>query len=284
MDDTKLFGYDLHTHTTASDGTLSPADLVRYAREAGLAGVGITDHDTMGGVKAAEEEGEKLGIQVIPGIEISTECEGREVHILGYYCSAESPSLAGLLEELRAARRRRLERIVENLRRAGLDISLDRIVIAIGNEAVGRPHIARALVKLGFAPSVQKAFEKYLVRGRPGYVPRYKIDPLVAVRCIREAGGVPVLAHPGLVGNDSIIPPLVEAGLMGLEVWYPEHTAEQITCYKGMAESLGLVTTGGSDFHGKGEREAEIGAVRVPERTVARLAEAAQRMNRPCHE
>lgn len=274
MGDRRPFGYDLHTHTTASDGTLSPAEVVRHVWAAGLAGVGITDHDTMGGVKAAEEEGQRLGIQVIPGIEISTEYEGREVHILGYYCSSDSASLAGVLEELRAARKQRLERIVENLRGAGLDISFDQLVIAIGNEAVGRPHIARALVKLGFASSVQEAFEKYLLRGRPGYVPRHKMDPLTAIRCIREAGGVPVLAHPGLVGDDSIITRLVDAGLMGLEVWYPEHTPEQTAHYESMAESLGLIATGGSDFHGKGEREAELGSVRVPEEFVIRLAEA----------
>ncbi len=245
--------FDLHTHTTASDGTLSPEQLIRCCLEAGLSGVGITDHDTMAAIPEAIQLAASSGLTVVPGIEISTEQHGKEIHILGYYCSPNSPSLNQMMSEVRDARKSRMELIVANLRNAGVDITLEQLVFHIGNEAVGRPHIARALVAMGAAESVQDAFDRYLVRGKPGYVPRYKLDPIVAVKQILAAGGVPVLAHPGLIGDDSVIEALIVAGLKGIEVWYPQHTNEQVEHYAEMADSLGLIPTGGSDFHGSGE-------------------------------
>lgn len=272
---------DLHTHTTASDGTLAPEELVRRAAELGLDAVGITDHDTMAGLPEAEEAGRRSGIAVVPGVELSTDATGREVHILGYYCRADAEPLASLLAAMRAGREERVERILAALARAGVSLTREDVLAAAAGEAqrpesLGRPHVARALVQHGYAESVADAFARFLVPGKPGYVPRPKLHPADAVRCVRAAGGAAVLAHPGLVGDDSILTELLAAGLQGLEVWYPDHTPEQLQRYLRLCEDLGLIPTGGSDFHGRGERWAELGQVTAPSEVVERLAAAAQ--------
>lgn len=268
---------DLHNHTTASDGILSPAELVRRARAAGLTYLGITDHDTMDGLAEASEAASRERIGLVPGVELSTDATGREVHILGFYCRAETGPLSDLLAEMRAARRRRVEQIVEQLRAAGISVAMERVAALAGGGAAGRPHVARVLVEQGFARDVRDAFDRYLGRGRPGYVPRRKLHPAEAVRRVRAAGGVPVLAHPGLMGDDGIIGELLQAGLQGLEVHYPEHGPEQVWHYGALARRHGLIATGGSDFHGAGEGRSDLGAVTVGDAVVAQLQEAARR-------
>lgn len=266
---------DLHNHTTASDGTLSPGDLVRRAAGAGLSFLGITDHDTTGGLEAAHAAARDFAIRVVPGIELSTDATGREVHILGYFCQTEAGPLAERLVSLRESRRRRLGQMVERLREAGLELTQE-VACQAGEGSPGRAHLARALVARGHAATMADAFERFLARGRPGYVPREKLHPLEAVRLVRASGGVAVLAHPGLMGDDTIIPSLVEAGLGGLEVIYPEHDGEQRDRYGEMARRFGLIATGGSDFHGVGERLADVGAARVPDQVVEELAARAR--------
>lgn len=281
-----LVAADLHTHTTASDGTLTPADLVRRAKEAGLTAVAVTDHDTMAGLSEALTAARRHGIVLVPGIEISTDAIGREVHILGYHCRPDDAHLTDLLARLRAGRRERLERMIANLRLAGIGITWADVCAQEENgsratspdTSLGRPHVARALVRAGYAGSVAEAFERFLLPGRPGYVPRFKLHPTEAVRAIRRAGGVPVLAHPDLIGDDTILPELLDAGLMGLEVWYPEHSEERTRHYLRLASAEDLIPTGGSDFHGRIERWADIGSVTAPDETVARLAAAAERL------
>lgn len=268
---------DLHTHTTASDGTLAPAALVRCAHAAGVTSLAVTDHDTFAGLAEADAEARRLGLTFVPGVELSTDATGREVHVLGYFCRAGGGPLAELLGEMRAARWRRIEEIVSRLRSAGAPVSLERVAAIAGDGAAGRAHVARALVEAGCAGSVSEAFELYLLPGRPGYVPRRKLHPAEAVRCVVEAGGVAVLAHPGLIGGDEIIPELVAAGLRGIEAYYPAHDPGQVEAYLALADRLGLIATGGSDFHGAGERWGDLGSVTVPDDVVGRLAEAAGR-------
>lgn len=268
---------DLHNHTTASDGTLSPAELVRRAKAAGLHFVGVTDHDTTAGLAEAAEAAGIEGIGVVPGVELSTDATGREVHILGYFCRTADSPLADLMEEMRTARRRRVEQIIGRLCEAGIPVSADRVLALAGGGVAGRPHVARALVEQGLAEDINDAFQRFLVRGRPGYVPRRKLHPVEAVRLVRQAGGVAALAHPGLMGGDEVIGELLAAGLQAIEVYYPEHTPYQVKRYADLARAHGLIVTGGSDFHGDGERPANVGSVTVDDGTVEQLAEAARR-------
>lgn len=262
---------DLHAHSTASDGVLAPAELVRAAQAAGLTALALTDHDTVEGLPEASAEAARLGLRLVPGVELSTDATGREVHILGYFCHGDRPPLAHLLAEMRAARWQRLERMVAALAEAGVRLELERVAALAGGGAAGRAHVARALVEAGHAGSVEEAFQRFLVRGRPGYVPRRKLHPADAVRAVVAAGGVAVLAHPGLIGDDEVIPALRSAGLGGIEVYYPAHTPGQVAHYARLAGELGLVATGGSDFHGRGERWGDLGSVTVPDEVVDRL-------------
>lgn len=255
---------DLHVHTTASDGTLSPDQAVRRAAEVGLSAIGIADHDTTSGIPSALIAGLAVGITVVPAVEINTDFGQREVHILGYYVDTESPYLNEQLLHLQNGRRERGLEIVRKLNEMGVSISVDRISEIADGTAVGRPHIARAIVEAGFAKGMGAAFGKYLVRGTPAYVPRIKLAPEKAVEIILRAGGVPVLAHPGINKQDEIIPMLVDAGLKGLEVYHTEHSRAQTRRYKRLAARYGLIPTGGSDSHGpENVKTVEIGSVTV---------------------
>lgn len=264
-------GADLHMHTTASDGTLTPAEMVRLAARNGLQAIAITDHDTVAGLPEAMAAGRALGLTVIPGVELSCEMEGTEVHLLGYLCDWDHPPLAELLAAMRGGRRRRAAEAVARLAAAGHVISLDE-VLELGGESVGRPHIARVLVASGHAASIKEAFDRFLVRGCVGYVPRPKLTPAEAIAAVRAAGGVPVVAHPGLIGSDAWVGQAIAAGAMGLEAYHSDHAPEQSEHYRAWAEGIGLLVTGGSDSHGtKGSRVVEPGHVRVGLEVVERL-------------
>lgn len=238
---------DFHSHTRESDGALAPEELVAMMRARGVRVFSITDHDTMRayGQFAAEFA------TVIPGIEINTTWNDNEVHVLGYGLPlGEDTPLAATLAENREFRRTRIDRIVANLTAAGYPITVDDVVAqSDGGDALGRPHVAKALIMRGFAKDVQSCFDTLLVRGKPGYLPSNYITPEQAIDVIRESGGFPVLAHPGRLKDESIIAELIEHGLAGLEVFYPTHNASQTAMFRERAEKHGLVMTAGSDFH-----------------------------------
>ncbi|WP_374711266.1 PHP domain-containing protein [Symbiobacterium terraclitae] len=265
---------DLHNHTTASDGTLSPAEQVRWAASQGLAAVGITDHDTIAGWAEARAAAREAGIEVVPGCELSTEVGSTEVHILAYYFDPGEPQMAELLARMRGGRRRRVEQAVAKLHELGYrEVSLERI-LARGGESVGRPHIAAELVEIGVVRTLTEAFERFLAHGRPAYVPRPKLKPDEAIAAVRRAGGVPVLAHPGLIGDDRWVREAIAAGIMGIEAYHTDHNDLQRQFYARWGCDAGLVVTGGSDSHGpRGTRTVLPGSVNVGLEVVARLKE-----------
>ncbi|HET8630247.1 MAG TPA: PHP domain-containing protein [Thermomicrobiales bacterium] len=265
---------DLHTHSTASDGTLAPARLVALAAARGLRVLALTDHDTTAGLAEAAAAAAEHGLRFVPGVELSTHVAAGEVHVLGYFIAPASPALADALARFRAAREGRARTIVANLAAAGAPVAYERVVELAGGATIGRPHVARALVEAGHAASVQDAFDRYLVRGRPGYVERYRLLPPDAVRLIREAGGVPVLAHPHSAADlDALLPDLLAAGLGGLECYYGDYDAAQRAALLALAARHDLVATGGTDFHGPGLAHGlPLGGVAVPLGCVDALA------------
>ncbi|AVX20558.1 hypothetical protein SAMN02745885_00248 [Carboxydocella sporoproducens DSM 16521] len=266
---------DLHLHSTASDGTLSPEEIVAEAAALGLTTIAITDHDTMDGINSALIAGKKHNVKVIPGIEINTEWKGLEVHILGYYPDMFHPQFADMLLTLQAARRERVIKTIEKLQRNGIDIDISDILAEAGGRCLGRPHIARALIKKGYASTQREAFELYIGPEAPAYVPRFKLSPEQAISIIIQAGGVPVLAHPGVLARDDIIYYLLKHGLMGVEVFHPDHNARQIQIYLKIARKLDLLITGGSDCHGpRGKKRGLMGKVRLSTRYVEELNSA----------
>jgi len=251
---------DLHVHTTCSDGTLTPPEVVRAAADLGLAAVGITDHDTTVGVAEALAMSASTGTAVVPGVEINTEDVAFEVHILGYYIDLGSERLQGLLRRLRRGRIERAKEILRRLDRLGIRIDFDELAHREDTRALGRPHIARVLYERGHAPTTNAAFRRFLKKGSPAFVERYRITPEEATSAIVAAGGVAVFAHPGLLGRDSTLRALMDVGLAGIEVYHPEHTEDKVRKYEAMARDLSLIATGGSDSHGtKSMRTVEIG-------------------------
>ncbi|MEO7000366.1 MAG: PHP domain-containing protein, partial [Ktedonobacterales bacterium] len=272
---------DLHTHSTASDGLYPPTELVRLAHEAKLDLIALTDHDTTGGVEAAQAAGAALGVTVVPGVEINTTIRDGlgEAHVLGYFVAPDDASLIANLGILREARERRGERMVEKLRAAGYDITWAR-VRELAQGTVGRPHIARALIEKGYASSVADAFDRFISWGKPGYVPRYQIAPDQAIHIIRSAGGVPTLAHPGHTPElaETVLPSLVAAGLLGLECYYGQYDKATVKRLVALADRFGLVATGGSDYHGPNIHPTPLGGRYVPPQTIERLRAAAEQL------
>ncbi|KIL35228.1 metal-dependent phosphoesterase [Cohnella kolymensis] len=249
---------DLHTHTTASDGMNRPSENVRLAKEAGLSAVAITDHDTVAGIPEALEAGERYGISVVPGVEISTALDGRDIHMLGYGISHQDPLLLSRLSSLRNVRNRRNEQILARLAELGMPVSMAEVEAAAGksgrgSESVGRPHIAQVLMNKGYASDLRDAFDRFLGEGKPAYVSPPRISPFEAVAWIHEAGGAAVVAHPGLYDNDDLVAALLEAGADGVEAFHSDHDAEQEARYSALADRHSKLVTGGSDFHGARE-------------------------------
>ncbi len=247
---------DLHTHTTASDGMQGAEVNIRLAEQAGLSAVAITDHDTVAGLPAAFREGERRGIEVVPGVEISTVSGGQDIHVLGYYFDERQPVFLRRLEQLRNTREVRNEMLLERLRQLGCDVTLEEVKAQAGKKGiegsvVGRPHIAEALVRKGYAASIGEAFEKFLGREGAAYVNPPRIDPFQAVDWIHEAGGAAVLAHPGLYRDAPLAVRLIEYGLDGIEVYHSDHSADEEKQYLDLARKHDLMVTAGSDFHGE---------------------------------
>ena len=249
-----MAGFDTHTHSTASDGGLRPAELVGRAHERGLLGMALTDHDTVAGLDEALAAGRELDFPVIPGIELSAEHQERDVHILGYWIDHQQLWAGGRLQQLAAARAGRVREICRRLGLLGLELDADAILAAAG-ASPGRPHVAQAMIAAGYVTSIREAFAKWLGREGPAYVPRDKLTPFEAVELIRGCGGAAVLAHPGCGVPDGLLAPLVRAGVSGIEVWHPEHNKAAEQKYSRFALHNRLAALGGSDFHVPGLRE-----------------------------
>lgn len=264
---------DLHTHTTESDGTWTPQELVRQAVERGLTTIAITDHDTTAGIEAAQSQAPP-GLEVIPGIEINAAApDGADVHILGLWIDPANAALQEQLDILRRSRIERTEKILALLRGLGVPISLDDVLQYAREEVVSRSHIASVLLEKGVVETKAEAFQHWIGEGCPAYVPRYKIEPARAVELIIQAGGVPVLAHPGLLPNLDVLPLLVEADLVGLEVIHPSHDQAQTAHYLELARRFDLLPSGGSDCHGPGGKDQiYLGSYTIPAQWLEDLA------------
>ncbi|HEV8473792.1 MAG TPA: PHP domain-containing protein [Methylomirabilota bacterium] len=272
-------GVDLHSHTTASDGTLTPRELVAAAARRGVRVLAITDHDSTEGLREAfDEAARRPPLTIVPGLEINCDVPGAEVHILGYYVDHEAAWFQDFLREQRVERAARVHRIAARLAELGMPIDPAAIFAIVREGSPGRPHVAQVMVNLGYVKSVREAFDKYLHANGPANVPRKRLTPADAVRIIRRARGVPVFAHPGLADRDTLVPELVDAGLMGIEAWYAEHSAAQTAHYRELCRQHGLVATGGSDYHGeRSGRTNPLGHPPVPMRVWEELKDAARR-------
>jgi len=256
---------DLHSHTTASDGTFTPRELVREAARRGVRVLAVTDHDSTEGLAEALDEATRHApLRIVPGIEINCDVDGGEIHVLGYCLDYEAPWFQDFCRAQREERRQRVHRMVARLAELGMPIDADEVFALVQEGSAGRPHVAQVLVKHGHVKTVRQAFDRYLAAGKPGHVPREKLAPVDAVRLIRRAGGVPVFAHPGLADQDAVIPAMVAAGMMGIECYYSEHSAAQTAGYVETCRRHGLVATGGSDFHGPRVRAAQLGVPAIP--------------------
>lgn len=245
---------DLHCHSTASDGLLTPWELVKAAAERRLVAIGITDHDTTSGWDEAVKAGSHYGVDILRGVELNTDYAGIEVHILGYELDPNTRVLQEKLQVLRNARYNRVFTILDKLQDLGIDISRTEIQKITVGESVGRPHIAQALVNKGVVKTIKEAFDRYIGLGAPAYVPRYKQTPEEGIALIREAGGVAVLAHPGVHSLSKSIPQWIKSGLQGIEVTHSEHSPEDEKHYRELAEKYNLLMTGGSDYHGEARK------------------------------
>ncbi|MFZ3171388.1 MAG: PHP domain-containing protein [Carboxydocellales bacterium] len=257
---------DLHVHTTASDGTLKPQEVVAYAYNKGLKAIAITDHDTIQGVAEALQAGREVGLEVIPGVEISVGHSGGELHLLGYLVDINSPVLREGLQQLQEYREQRNPQMITKLRNLGIELTLEEVeAIAVG-DIIGRPHFAAVLVEKGIVQDKQQAFDRYLAHGRPAYVKKEKLTPQQGIQLVLAAGGIPVLAHPKYLPEStspeklrSLLRELKNMGLKGLEVYYSKHSPEEEQLYRRLAKEEGLLITGGTDFHGGNTLEIELG-------------------------
>lgn len=270
---------DLHCHSTASDGFLSPQALIAKAASVRLQAIALTDHDTVSGIDAAAAAAASGGIEFVPGIELSSNSGSAEIHLLGYFVDPASQSLA---DHLIWCQEKRIDRIVQicgKLARAGVPLSVDEVMGFAGTGSVGRPHVAQAMMARGYVTSIGEAFHRYIGMGKPGYVQRENISPAAAIAVIRNAGGAAVLAHPyATPACLQLLPELIAAGLVGLEAWYGEYDTSSRQHLAGIASRHGLIATGGSDYHGDGFKEGRgLGSVDVPYASIAELRLAATR-------
>lgn len=272
-----MSGWDLHTHSTHSDGTTTVAANVARAGALGLDGIAITDHDTMAGVEQARDAAEHSPVDVIPGTEFSAELEAISVHVLGYWTDAGNKALVDEMERLRTERTRRAREIVAKFTALGVEVTFERVAQIAGSAPIGRPHIAEAVVELGAARDLAQVFDEYLADGGPANVPKHAVDPVQAVALLVGAGGVAVLAHPGLFGSRSgevmsvtAIEAMAAAGMVGIEADHPDHTDEQRRTYNDLARTLDLVVTAGSDYHGEAKTQ-DLGAAVVTTAIVEEL-------------
>lgn len=278
---------DLHLHTTHSDGSCTPTEVVNMAHQAGVTALAITDHDIMTGVTEAIEVGQQCGIEIIPGVEISSLAGNSELHILGYFLDRQDSDLLVRLKTLRDARHRRNPQIIERLQALGVEITYDEVRALANTDSIGRPHIARVLMDKHVVASAKEAFDRFLADGKPAYVPRELPSPAEAIRWIKAARGLAVLAHPTWVkvadrSLVDLVRQLKADGLDGVEVYYSTHAARQTREYLNLAQQLGLLVTGGSDFHGLTKPDIEVGigkgTLHIPPLLLPKMKEAVGRL------
>ncbi|HHY13800.1 MAG TPA: PHP domain-containing protein [Thermoanaerobacterales bacterium] len=275
---------DLHLHTNASDGTCNPKEVVKRFAEAGFSAISITDHDTVSSIDDAISMGEKLEIEVIPGIEFSTIYEQKiEVHILGYYIKWQDNKLKKTIDELIDKRKIRGEKIIKKLNNIGINIDKEDVFRLAGSNFIGRLHIARVMLEKGYIKSISEAFtEKFMGRGGRAYVERLKMEPKEAIELILELDGIPVIAHPAIYEwgpfiDEKIINEFADYGLMGIEVFYPYHSEEIKDYYFRLTRKYNMLVTGGSDFHGEGTGRDDVGVIKLPMYFVDKMKERIQR-------
>lgn len=267
--------YDLHTHTRESDGTLSIRELLEKAKNIGLSGVAITDHDTMEGIPKAIEIAKKIGIEFIPGIEFSCSFNGDEIHILGFYLE-ENIELQKKLDELKIAREKRNEKIVKKLQNLGLKIDLEEVIAEATGTIVSRAHICNVMLKKGYAYTKGEVFKQYLGSKGVAYAEKENSNPFEIVKLIKKSKGVAILAHPGLINEskekvEKLIDLLKESGLDGIEAIYSSYSEKEVAYYKDLAERKNLIISGGSDYHGENRVEVELGQVYLNEKEMERV-------------
>lgn len=264
---------DLHVHTIYSDSTFSPREVISTANKISLACIAITDHDTVGGVEEAIDYGNKVGIEVIPGVELTAEYNDTEIHILGYFIDYKSPWFLEKLQHLRETRRKRFFQMVENLKKFNISLDAEKIIRENPSASIGRLHLAQELYRKGYVSSIKEAFRLYIGEGRPCYVKKERLSPQEAITMIRKLGGVSVVAHPYLMGDDNVIPVLVKEGIEGIEVYHSEHPLSAQIRYMSLAQHYNLLITGGSDCHGLGKGKVLLGKVRISYNLVEKLKE-----------
>ena len=281
---------DLHAHTTASDGRLTPSGLVDLALEKGLTLLAVTDHDSTGGVVPAMIHAAGTALEVWPGVELSTDVEQGEVHMLGYFVDPAEAEIQEMLTKLRWSRIGRAREIVEKLNALGMAISFERVKAIAGDGAIGRPHVAQALVEGGFVATSAEAFDRFLSRTGPAYAERFKLGAVDAAGLISHAGGMPVLAHPMYISKDKnfklspFVRELCGAGLVGIECYYADASPQVIAELIRVAREFALIPTGGSDFHGPGVYATELGDHEIPAETIDRMRAWRQTHRRPVNQ
>jgi predicted metal-dependent phosphoesterase TrpH len=271
---------DLHLHTTASDGRLTPAQLVARAQAAGLTTISVTDHDTVAAIAEVTDIARATGIRVIPGIEITAVDGGRDVHMLGYFFDPDSAPLAALLAKQRALRVTRVREIGERLAAFGMPIDVESVLLGAAarpGSSIGRPQVAHELTRTGYVASVEEAFDRWLASGRPAFIPRTGPSPASVVGAIHDAGGIASMAHPGVTKRDELIGPLIDHGMDAIEVYHSDHTPEAEHTYAMIAERHGVAVSGGSDFHGDETRRNTLGLVTLPADAFAALVQVHER-------
>lgn len=265
---------DLHLHTVFSDGTYTPEEIARRAFFLGFSAISVVDHDTVSGIKNVIDAGQVYGLEVLPGIELSTEYENTEIHILGYLIDYKSQSFIEKLGVLSKTRIERIYKITDKLKGLGINLEAKSVFDIVKQGNPGRLHIARAMLAEGLVNSTGEAFHRYIGDKCAAYVAGFKLSPSEGINLIRQAGGIAVLAHPYSINHDELISKLVDFGLMGLEVYYPEHTQSMINFYLNLARKFNLLVTGGSDCHGKAKPEIKIGSIKIPYELVEKLKES----------
>lgn len=262
---------DLHLHTQFSDGTFTPEELVERAHRLGFAAIALTDHDTVEGCARAAAACAAVGMDFIPGAELTAEHEDVEVHILGYFLDTENHTLLEKIAKFQSVRQNRIREMVAALNKLGIPLKAESVFALANCRSPGRPHVARALVKEKLIGNLDEAFERFLKKGRPAWVPKTKMSALEGVELIHQAGGLAVMAHPGLNRSDDIIPDLVDAGLDGIECFHTKHSTVMSERYLEYAEEYDLLVTGGSDCHGYSKKAPLIGTVKLPYEHIEKL-------------
>ncbi len=276
LEDIRVKYADLHVHTLQSDGTYTPAQLIKESIKRGLSAIAITDHDTVGAIPEALAQAQDTDLEVITGIELTAQYEKQEIHVLGYFIDYQNQELLEKLKLLQQNRIDRVYKIIENLEKLGVNLKSQTVFEISGNSTVGRMHIARALVKEGWVKTLPEAFRKYIGDNSPAYVLGFRYSPQEAIKIINDAKGVAILAHPYILHNDDLIKEFCGYGLQGLEVYYPEHSQSMVNFYLNLAKELNLLVTGGTDFHGSAKPEIKLGMIKVPMELVEKLRQAKQ--------